>query len=349
MHVAVDDLDVGRRGLEHLGRLLDELLAHLARGVLHRATAHRSAAAAAGADEAERRAVRVAVDDLHVVAGHAELVGDDLTVRRLVALAVRHLRRVDLDRTVGHDRRPRLLAHQHVGTRGHRREVVRRSRGRLVVRRDPEPQVAAGRTGPFLFHAEGIDVDQFDRPFQRLLRRHRRVECRPGDHRRRHVVLTHHVLQAQVGRPHAEGASDDVEHPLARPRLVRPRSPVRDIATLVGGDGAGPDLERVPPVRTGEHHPHHAAEHRHRDREGGVRTLVEHEVDTQAAQRAVVVDRDRHGDVLLAGVAAVEQVLAAVLDPLERATEIDRRGRERDVFARRPRPSIRTRRRCPAP
>ena len=68
VNVAVDDLDVGRRGLEHLGRLFDELLAHLARRVLHRPATHRTPTAAAGPDEAERRSPRVAVDDLHVVA-----------------------------------------------------------------------------------------------------------------------------------------------------------------------------------------------------------------------------------------------------------------------------------------
>ena len=48
---------------------------------------HRRRAAAVGA-EAERRAVGVAVDDLDVLGRDAELLGDDLRERRLVALAL---------------------------------------------------------------------------------------------------------------------------------------------------------------------------------------------------------------------------------------------------------------------
>ena len=103
--VAVDDLDVGRVGFEHLRRLVHHLLADLAGGVLERTAADRATAAAAGAEQAERGPAGVAEHQRHVVDRHAEFVGDDLAVGRLVALAVRHLRRVDDDRPVGLDGR----------------------------------------------------------------------------------------------------------------------------------------------------------------------------------------------------------------------------------------------------
>ena len=89
--VAVDDLDVGGVGFEHLGRFVEHLLADLPRGELQRAAADGPAAAPAGPEQSERGAAGVAEDDLHVLDRHAQLVRDDLAVRRLVALTVRHL------------------------------------------------------------------------------------------------------------------------------------------------------------------------------------------------------------------------------------------------------------------
>ena len=75
-------------GLEEVARQKPGLLLDLARGHRQRRPTDRGRAAAAGAPP-HRRVVRVAVHDLHVRHGEAELVGDDLRERRLFALAVR--------------------------------------------------------------------------------------------------------------------------------------------------------------------------------------------------------------------------------------------------------------------
>ena len=73
--------------LEHRGRDQPRLVAHLARDDRDRRAGHRRRAAAVGA-EPVRRLVGVAVADLDVLGRDAELLGDDLRERRLVALAL---------------------------------------------------------------------------------------------------------------------------------------------------------------------------------------------------------------------------------------------------------------------
>ena len=69
------------------------LLLHPPGGVQHGAAGPGGRPAAAGAEEAERGQLGVAVDDPDVVEGHAHLVGGDLGQGRLVALAVGRLLR----------------------------------------------------------------------------------------------------------------------------------------------------------------------------------------------------------------------------------------------------------------
>ena len=83
------DLDVVERGLEHVRRDTGAPSPDLAGGLDRRGHADRRRCATAVRAVAERRALRVRVLDDDVLHRDAELVGDDLRVGRLVALALR--------------------------------------------------------------------------------------------------------------------------------------------------------------------------------------------------------------------------------------------------------------------
>ena len=85
--LAVLELDVGLGRLHQVGRDLLALVDDLLAGVDHRLAADRQRARAVGA-HADRGLVGVAVDDVDVLVGHAQLLGDHLREGRLVALAV---------------------------------------------------------------------------------------------------------------------------------------------------------------------------------------------------------------------------------------------------------------------
>src|SRR5256886_7876 len=76
------------RGLEQMRRDLPRLVLDLARGHCGGGASHRSRPAGVGA-ETISRGVGVALFYLNVFRGNAELLGQDLSVRRLVALALR--------------------------------------------------------------------------------------------------------------------------------------------------------------------------------------------------------------------------------------------------------------------
>src|SRR5262249_57963226 len=85
---AADELKIVGAGHEQPAGEPASLVSHLGRRASERVTTETRAAAAKRADRL-RRAQGVAVADDHVLPGDAELVGDDLRERRLVALAVR--------------------------------------------------------------------------------------------------------------------------------------------------------------------------------------------------------------------------------------------------------------------
>ena len=85
---SVGEHDVLCGRLEHRGGDAPRLVLHLQCGAEDGRAAHGEAARAAGAI-AHRRVQRIAVADDDPVEGHAEMVGDDLRKRRLVALPVR--------------------------------------------------------------------------------------------------------------------------------------------------------------------------------------------------------------------------------------------------------------------
>ena len=159
----------------------------------------RRGAAAVGA-EAERRLVGVAVDDLDVLRRDAELLGDDLGERRLVALALR-LRRQR------HDGLARRV-HAQVGAVVHRQPedvhvLARAGADALGEERHADPHQLAARPLLRLLLAQAGVPDPVHRPLQR-----RRVgaavvqQAGPGGEGK--LVFADEVFQAKLGGVHVE-------------------------------------------------------------------------------------------------------------------------------------------------
>ena len=169
----------------------------------------------------------VAVQYLDVVDADAELVGDDLRPRRLVALAVR--------RRAGHDlhRAERLEADRRAvpaadGIADRAEDARRREAAHLVVRREADADLlrvaarAARRPGPFLIASRSSSSSG------RVERRV--VVARVDRQARRHRVreLLDEVLAAKLDRIHPELGRQSVHRPLEDVgRLGPPGSAVR--------------------------------------------------------------------------------------------------------------------------
>ena len=158
---------------------------------------------------------------------------------------------------------------------------------------------------------------------ERLAREHRQ---------RRHVPLDV-VAPADVERIELELACDHVEQALAQEVPRRPWPPVRHVRGLVAEHGGvlRPDAlelrgaleraaQRIDVDGTVE-------------RVGGVGAEVQHGVDPDAEQHAVVGDRRFDVGPLLARLSTHGKVLEPVLDPLHRPAEIDRRRHDGDLVA----------------
>ena len=91
-------------------------------------------------------------------------------------------------------------------------------------------------------------------------------------------------------------------------------------------------MEVADAVRVGEHDAHERAVRGRRQRRQLVRTLIGEHVQPGAEDRALGVDRDLGVELFVAGMTGRHQVLDAVLDPLHRSPEHERRGRHRDVL-----------------
>ncbi len=335
MHVAVVDHQVLAWCLEQIGGDVEHLVAQRASRVGDRASGHRGRPAAARAREAERRDRRVAVAHPHLLDRHAERVGRDLGERGLVTLAVGHLLRVHGHGPVGFEHRARRLAlEQPTGSAGHDRLLeVGRSRRGFDERREPEADATPVGARRLLARRPRREIGDLERALERGARRHADVERGAGQHLPRQLVGPDDVAQPDLVSTDAQRARRDVEHALAHPGLDRPGAAVGDVRGLVRrGDGGG-EAERRESVRARHHRADQHRVHRRAERERGVRALVHGHVHPHAEQRAVVAQRGFDFERLLARLARDEQVLVAILDPLDRSAEIDGRRQHRDVFA----------------
>ena len=285
-------------------------------------------AAGACPEEVELGGLRVADDDRHVVEAHPELVRRHLGERRLVPLAVRHLRRDHghvAVRLEPHARR--VLLHREAD----RRPPVGKAGRRLDRVREAKAEVAALLTGAALLLPEPLVVDVPQKLVERL-------DCGRPVHRRSARHLPGHLLGGQqVAAPHfdrveAELARDDVHHALADEGLGGSRPAVRDVGVLVrrhdrGVEGVGIDPQRGQQGRAGERREDGRRRHR------GIGTVVHRHLDADAEDGAVVLDGELDIERLLASGAAHGEVLVPVLDPLDGAAQHLGGGRDRNVFA----------------
>ena len=167
--LAVHDLDVLGRRLEHVGGELLGLVGHLVGGARHRLAADGQRARAVGA-HAERALGGVAVDDLDLGRVDAEPVGHDLREAGLVALAVRRAAGVGGDRARrvhAHDRRlPEAALQAHAARADHAR---RRDAADLHVGGEADAAVDALVAQLGLLAAERVHVDVLEQLVERAL------------------------------------------------------------------------------------------------------------------------------------------------------------------------------------
>ena len=319
-HFAIGELEVAFRRLELLRRDLERLVAHPARGELHRG-AGRDQLAAREAAEPERHVGRVAGDHLDVLRPHAELRGADLRQGRVDSLS--------------HRQRSGINRHAPAGRHAHRARFERPAAGAFHAVRDADADVASGgargaatrgeagvadRDEHLLLAAGVIAAVQHDRRAGAVLER-----LLVGHLRRRHEISPPHFRAVELQL--AGHAIDQALHREARLRIARAAH--RDRRHLVR-------LHHQHVERIGRN------DIRTADRGGGVvcavdalrriGALIVHEAPAHAADLRVSIDRDLDVPDLVALLNRGKEVLHAVLDPLHRPAEQPRRGGDGDFF-----------------
>ena len=273
--------------------------------------------------QAVRRGVGVAVLDLDVRDREAELLGDDLGERRLVALALR------LDADPGEDLAgrvdPDLTRVEHLQSEDV--EVVRRpGPDDLGERADADAHELAA--GPLLglLPAEVVIADRVEGELERP-RIVAGVVIPAGGRVVRELLRLDEVLHPQLGRVLADVVGEDVDHPLDRVDGFRDpeRAAVGDAAgRLVGVDAVDLDERLVEVVRAGDHVEQAGRELRRIGR-GVAVAVVGDRLDLERLDLAVLRRADLGVDVVVAGERVGLEVLGAVLDPLDRLADEERR------------------------
>ena len=248
--------------------------------------------------------------------GDAEGVGDDLRHRRLDALTVRR------GAEVGDDLPARFDPHR--GAFG--REGGRTHRARLDVDAAPESEQASVGASCGLLGPELVVAEHLDRLLERLERRDvlEDVAARRGE---RQVVGSEEVPAPQLDRVDPERPGRVVDRHLARRRLEHPWAAVGALAHGVRPDHGRREPEPGDLVRPGEQ------ERVHDRRARRVCADVGHVLDRDGLDDLVVVDRESDLAVFVARVRRRDEVLAPVLDPLDRSTEESRREHDRALLA----------------
>ena len=325
-----DDVEVLGRSLQEMGRDREDLLAHLERGLADGGAEHGPTPAAAG-PEGVRRRRGVALVDGDVVGVDAEMLGDDLRGRGLQSLPVRARAQVDVDVAVERDADVRGL-----------RPVGPHPGLRLDVQADAQPEAAALVACAGLLGAELLVPDQGGGLLEGLFRRHL-VDRQAARHGVWELVAVDHVAPAQLERVQADLAGEDVEHALARERLELPRAAVGRAGAGVRVDGRGSPRDPRESVRAAEHH--HDEDTRATRAHDRVRAGVVQVIEVRAEQMPVGIRGQGDGDALGARVRGRDEVLPAVLHPLDRAPELVRGEDDHLLVTRRRRPSGRSRHR----
>ena len=306
------------------------------RGLAHRAGGHRPAAAPAGAG-AEAGQCGVALDRVDVVDVRAERVGGELHDRGLEAVPGRPARDVHVDRArrLDADRRGFRAASCRIrgSTARRRSRCRRRGSGRWCA---PPPAPCGTR------RSRGSRAPA---PTSRAARCCRR-SCRWG------WGTAGRRARSRLRRRSSAGSMPisprrDVEQHLAGERLELPRAAIRAAADGVGVDRLGGEAGLGHAVRAGEEAcrprpPGRPATVWGTRRSPGTKSMYAAWI-TPSASNAIA-----HVAVFLPGLARREQVLAPVLDPLQRRPDLRRRRASCTSRRAAPSPSGRSRRRCRA-
>ncbi len=262
----------------------------------------------------------VAVQHLDVLERDAELVGDDLAPRRLVALAVRRGAGDHLDLAGGqHPDGRRLPA---AGTERQRAEHPRGGQaahlgegGEADAQLDRVVRLAAA----LLLGPQFVVADQL----QRLLGGHlvvAAVVLEAGDRRERELLRLDPVLAAQLQRVHAQFERELVHDPLDGERGLGPAG----AAVGVGGHLVGEDPVALEAVgrELVDRREHERAQRRHaRGDQPQVGAHVGQQPHLEALDVALAVGGDVDVLDLVAPVVRGHQRLAAGLGPLDRLAE----------------------------
>ena len=314
-----DVLEVVGGGLEQVGRERPGLLDDLVDGLDQRLAADDEGARAVGV-QALGRDLGVAVQDLDVLEGDAQPVGDDLAEGRLVALPVRGGAGDDLDRAGGEHPDAGVLP-----AAGAVVELAQHPRrcepAHLGEGRDPDAELdpVTGLAALLLLGAQLVVAEHLPGPLGGLL-------VVPG------VVLqpSHRGEGELVGvDPVAPADLDRVLAELGGQLVHQPLDGEGGLGTAGAAVGVGPGL-------VGQHRlaveavarelvdrvEHEGTEHRHAtadDRDVGAE--VREQLDLEAGDGAVLLGRQRELLPLVAAVVGGHQRLAAGLGELHRATE----------------------------
>ena len=198
------------------------------------------------------------------------------------------------------------------------------------VERQADAEVSALRARSLLLGAECLVTDELGGLLKRLGRAHR-VVLDSARVRERQLGVLDHVASAQFERVDAELLGGNVDQLFAGDGLHHPGAAIGAMTARVRVDALRRVLEALHSVRAGEDECRRRRRHAVAEVRVGADVL---EVQCLAGQqRAGVVEGERDVHRLLAGVAAGDQVLGPVLDPLHRPAEQLRRDDDGVVLA----------------
>ena len=296
------------------------LVAHLERGDGHGIAARHQRAAREGAG-APVEAAGVAGDDRDVGGIAAERIRGDLGERRLVALPVRGEAGGDEDLAARLDADARAF--------------IRPDARALDVAGDAEAEMAAVGARGGLARAEVAVADHGQRHVEAGRVVAAVVAGRPAvlegeAHVPRELVGLDQVAAADLDRLDPQLARDEPDDALHHEGAVRPAgAAVRRHLHLVRVDHVELDVIVAEPVRPGELG---RGDQRHDEAVRRVGARVVQEPVAQAQDAAVLVDGDLDVVELTALLTRRQQVLDAVLDPLDGPAQAHRRARHQDLL-----------------
>ena len=318
---AVLQLDVVLLDFQHVGGGLQDQGARLERRLVNGVAAdHGGAAGERGHAPAIR--LGVAGDEDHVLDPGAALVGDDLGKDGFVALPLPGEPGVDVDPAGD---RMDLDPAAFVGPEARAFDVEPES----------EPQVAPPCQGIRLLGAESLDADRLDDPIQgaviiaAVVADGEPVGEQQSLPRIGELVLGDEVAPAHLDAVQAQLVGELVHGPFDGEACLRPpAAPIRGDLNRRRIDRLELDLDIRDPVRAGDRGRGHLGDG---DAVGNEGAGVVQETILQPEHPAVPGGRQFDGVDLRSLLGRAEEVLAPVLDVLDRSSELDRGERHQDL------------------